>query len=354
MKTTAILAVFLISLPAAAGGFEAQLSRGLDVIRAQRRELVVQASHRDGWLERVNGALAHLVEETRPSVVRVVVKGPDGRVVSSGSGFFAAGLVLTNDHVVASARPGSVFIRSAGGGEGAAAVVASNARKDVAFLEPASGARPGLALGDAARLHQGHLVLALGHPRGLPFAVSMGVVSSLGPVLEGMYLRFVQTDAAVNPGNSGGPLMAVDGTVVGTNTVILSDSGGFEGLAFAVPAETLKALLARYRRLGHIRSGWLGVQLSTDAAQGARIAEIVPGSPAAGRLEKGDRLVTLDGRPLPVEPKAAASEVLVSISDRAPGDALAIEVERGGWRVQVMVVLAEFPVDEDVPPEDPS
>lgn len=336
-----------MATPVAAGGFEAQVSRVLAEARGRPR--IVKVAHRDGLLDRLNDALAHLVEETRPAVVKVVLRGKDGGKSVVGTGFFVEGLILTNHHVVGPSAE-AVTVRFHDGDQTSARVVARNARKDVAFLRSVR-TPAGLTLGSTARLRQGHLLLALGHPLGLPLSASLGVVSSVGPVIEGFYVRFVQTDAAVNPGNSGGPLLAADGTVVGMNTAILTESGGHEGLSFAVPAETLRRLLEQYRRLGHIRPGFLGIQLSTEAAKGARIAAVTAGSPAAGRLEPGDRILGVAGRLLPEEPGEAVGEALVEVSDRAPGDALELDVERRGRRFKVRVVLGELPAGLEGPPE---
>lgn len=202
-------------------------------------------NHKDGFLQRLDRALAHLVAEAKPAVLLIDAGA------GSGSGFVvdAAGTVLTNAHVVADLRPGTKPIaRFADGTSEVLSVVRVGDPEGADFavlrLPPRKAPRPFLRFAPEGRLREGHLVMALGHPRGLPFSASQGVVSGLGKRGE-VGARFHQTDAALNPGNSGGPLVDSEGLVVGVNSRIASSSGGSEGVGFALSAADARAFLAQ-------------------------------------------------------------------------------------------------------------
>lgn len=216
-------------------------------------ELVRRVSHEGGVLQQVDAAMAHMVKVTKPSVV-MLYWDDGGRGYGSGTGFLvsADGLIATNAHVADGVGiGGEMTVRFADASEAKARVVRQGDADsvDLALLQIDSKRRdwPHLKLAKAGSIEEGHMVAAMGYPRGMPFTVNRGVVSGLehrGTVK----VRFLQTDAALNPGNSGGPLVAADGKVVGVNTMIVSVSGGSEGLGMAVRSEDLAAFIAEHKR----------------------------------------------------------------------------------------------------------
>jgi S1-C subfamily serine protease len=248
-------------------------------------------------------------------VVRIdVFHGPNARRVGSGSGVLVApdGLVLTNSHVVASAA--RVELMTTEGRHLMARVVGNDPDTDLALLrvdDPVT--LPAAKLGDSKQLRRGQLVVAIGNPLGFESTVTAGVVSALGRSLRSQTGRLIddviQTDAALNPGNSGGPLVSSHSEVIGVNTAVIQ---GAQGICFAVAANTAKFVLGELVRHGRVRRAYIGIsaqqtsiprrlQLAAELPQAsaATIIASEPGSPAnrAGLLT-GDMIVTLDGEPV--------------------------------------------------------
>lgn len=191
--------------------------------------------------------------------------------VSLGSGFVmeSDGYIITNNHVVDNAQ--KVTVRLTDNREFPAKVIGTDAQSDLALLKIDAGADlPTLPLGDSDKTRVGDDVIAVGNPFGLGGTVTRGIVSALGrDINAGPYVDFIQTDAAINRGNSGGPLLNLEGEVIGVNSAIFSPNGGSVGVGFAIPADTVETVVAQLRDHGAVERGWLGVS----------IQEVTPTSP---------------------------------------------------------------------------
>src|SRR5580658_8194481 len=186
--------------------------------------------------------------------------GASGSALGSGFVISADGLIVTNRHVVAGAR--SVRVKLPDGREVPAQVIGVDATTDIALLRVSAGRLPALRLGSSDKMSIGDPVVAIGNPFGLGQSVTAGILSARARMLEeDPYIDFLQTDAAINLGNSGGPLLATDGAVVGVTTAILSPSGGSVGLGFAIPAETVASVVAELKAHGRVNRGYLGVEV---------------------------------------------------------------------------------------------
>jgi serine protease Do len=234
------------------------------------------------------------------------------RVSSLGSGFIIdpAGIVVTNNHVIADADEISIILND--GTRLKAEVTGTDKKTDLALLKvtpPAGKSLKAVKFGDSDRLRLGEWVIAIGNPFSLGGSVSAGIVSARNrDIQSGPYDNYIQTDAAINRGNSGGPLFNLHGEVIGVNTAIISPSGGSIGIGFAVPSKTALAVIDQLRQFGETRRGWLGVRiqqvtddiaesLSIKPARGALVAGIADDGPAkpAG-IEPGDVIVKFDGK----------------------------------------------------------
>ncbi|MEM9044467.1 MAG: DegQ family serine endoprotease [Pseudomonadota bacterium] len=231
-------------------------------------------------------------------------------VQSLGSGFVisADGFVVTNNHVIADAD--EIQVNFPNGESLTATLIGTDPQTDIALLkvEPA-GPLPFVKFGDSSISRVGDWVLAIGNPFGLGGSVSAGIISARNRDIQaGPYDDFIQTDAAINRGNSGGPLFNMDGDVIGVNTAIISPSGGSIGIGFSVPSNLAKSVVSQLREFGETRRGWLGVRIQVvdeemaeavglDKAAGALVADVTPGGPAqAGGIEAGDVILKFDGR----------------------------------------------------------
>ncbi|HXU67225.1 MAG TPA: trypsin-like peptidase domain-containing protein [Casimicrobiaceae bacterium] len=264
--------------------------------------------HAGDALEAYSRAVAAVAERVGPAVVRVEARGGKRRDgIGSGVIIAADGLVLTNSHVVSGAR--RVRLTLAEGGSTEAQVLGDDPDSDLALLraELPMGAAAA-ALGDSSMLKRGHLVVAIGNPLGFESSVTAGVVSALGRSLRSLGGRLIddviQTDAALNPGNSGGPLVATTGDVIGINTATI---GGAQGLCFAVSSNTASFVVSEFIVHGRVRRAHIGVAVTTFlvprrialaasvGAKAVRIIELEPDGPAAcGGLRVGDTIVALD------------------------------------------------------------
>jgi serine protease Do len=235
------------------------------------------------------------------------------RVQSLGSGFVIdpEGLVVTNNHVIEGADEISVTFPD--GLTLDAEVVGFDGQTDLAVLkiqhdEPL----PFVTFGDSDAARVGDWVLAIGNPFGFSGSVSAGIISARNRDIQaGRYDDFIQTDAAINRGNSGGPLFNMSGDVIGVNTAIISPTGGSIGIGFAVPSNLVEKIVAQLREFGETRRGWLGVRIQTvneeladalglDRPEGALVAEVTPGGPAeAAGIQAGDVIIEFDGKPVP-------------------------------------------------------
>ncbi|SKA13318.1 DegQ family serine endoprotease [Consotaella salsifontis] len=232
------------------------------------------------------------------------------KVQSLGSGFIIDpdGYIVTSNHVVADAD--EIAVNLTDGSQLDAKVVGTDEKTDLALLK-VEPKKPLTALhfGDSERLRIGDWVMAIGNPFGLGGSVSVGIVSARGRNINaGPYDNFIQTDAAINRGNSGGPLFNMNGDVIGVNTAIISPSGGSIGIGFAIPSSLVANVIGQLREFGETRRGWLGIRLQEvtpeiaeglglDQAKGALVMGVVPGGPSDnGKFEVGDIIVSFDGK----------------------------------------------------------
>ncbi len=276
------------------------------------------------------------------------------RVVAQGSGFIIApdGKVVTNFHVVKGAT--SVTVVTEDGSEYDAKVIGSDEKTDVALLKIQGDKKDfptvPFATGD---VRPGDWVLAVGNPFGLGGSVTAGIVSARGREIgAGPYDDFLQIDAPINRGNSGGPTFDLQGNVVGMNTAIFSPSGGSVGIGFAIPSATVQKVIAQLEKGGEVVRGWLGVaiqpinrdvadSLGLKDARGALVSQIQPGTPAAkAGLEAGDAILTLDGRPL-----KNSRDLARVVAGYEPGAKVKLGIVRKGKEQTVEVELGRMPKD---------
>jgi serine protease Do len=318
--------------------------------------------------------LGELSRRVAPSVVQVLASGyttaPNAllaRAGSSGSGVIvdADGWIVTNAHVVESARSVRVDLVQPAKAGGSilrprsrrlpARVVGLDRETDVAVLKIEQAGLPALELGDSEALHQGQVVMAFGSPLGLENSASLGVVSAVARQLKpDDPMIYVQTDASINPGNSGGPLVDVAGRMVGLNTMILSQSGGNEGIGLAAPSNIVRSVYEQIRRSGRVRRGAIGVRAQTITPplaaglglvfdRGVVLSDVLPSGPAAAAgLRPGDVVIALDAKPM-----ENARQLDVNLYRRAPGDTVMISAKRGGETLVVPVVVVERAEDPD-------
>ncbi|MBB6599735.1 DegQ family serine endoprotease [Luteimonas sp. MC1825] len=283
---------------------------------------------------------------------------PGGRRgMSMGTGFLisADGYVLTNHHVVAGAD--ELKVKLSDRREFTAELVGGDEQSDVALLKIKAGASlPYLRAGNSAALKPGQWAVAIGSPFGLDQSVTAGIISAVGrsnPYANQRYVPFIQTDVAINRGNSGGPLLNTAGEVVGINSQIFSNSGGYMGVSFAIPIDVAMNVAEQLKTTGQVKRGQIGVQvqqITTDAASGlglpdtlgALVADVVPGGPAekAG-LERGDVIREIDGTRV-----IQSSDLPPIVGAKAPGSRATLKVWRDGRSRDVTVTLGEL--DEGV------
>ncbi len=332
-------------------------------------------SARPGEMLRLDGELQTLVERVRPAVVQVQVSGygaPVGanqaallpRQTSAGSGVLvdAAGYVLTNAHVIHGARRIQVLLHDTAttrsvlksrGRPVPARVVGVDRETDLAVLKVDESGLPFLAFGDSEAVRQGQVVLAFGSPLGLEDSVSLGIVSATARQLEPESpMVYIQTDASINQGNSGGPLVDLGGRVVGINTLKVSGRGGTEGLGFAAPSHIVQSVFEQLRASGRVRRGEIGARTQTitpllarglalKRERGVVVADVRSGSAAqrAG-LGIGDVVLSLDGKPL-----ENARQLEVNLYRRTPGTSVSLVVLRGQTLLPLVVTVQERPGD---------
>lgn len=314
----------------------------------------------DYLLDAYSRAVVHAVETVAPSVVSIEVRGAgEARArrrggeggAGTGSGFlFAAdGLILTNSHVVENAA--RVRVTLADGRECDADIVGQDPHTDIAVVRISAPELTAAPLGDSRGLRPGQLVVAIGNPYGFQHSVTAGVVSALGRSLRARTGRLIehviQTDAALNPGNSGGPLVASDGSVVGVNTAIIA---GGQGLCFAVPISTVTAVLPSLLRDGRVRRGYLGLAGQSvpllrrvtrfhrlAQAGGVLVTSLEPNAPAAAAgVREGDLIVAFDDRPV-----ETLDDLHRLLTEAVIGTAVGLTLLRDATRITVTLTVAE-------------
>ncbi|MHA7061936.1 DegQ family serine endoprotease [Azospirillum argentinense] len=280
---------------------------------------------------------------------------PRGKVGSLGSGFIidATGYVVTNNHVIDGADEIKVTLQD--GTELPATLVGRDAKTDIALLKVKSDkALPALDWGDSDAARVGDWVMAVGNPFGLGGTVTKGIISARGrDIHSGPYDDYLQLDAAINRGNSGGPTFTLDGRVIGINTAIYSPNGGSVGIGFAIPSNIAKQVVAQLKENGHVERGWLGVkiqEISPEIAEsvglsqtkGALVAEVTPDSPAAkAGVRQGDVILAYGGKPV-----NTLRDLTRRVADTKAGDTVDMTVVRKGKETTLTAHIAPLPAEQ--------
>jgi serine protease Do len=326
-------------------------------------------------LSEFSAAMEDLAGSSSPAVVQILVTtfAPVGKDDMQRAGFVSEqeitgsgvivdpdGYIITNAHVVQNARHIDVrLFRSDEAGEEPhghlipAKLIGLDRQVDIAVVKIEGQHLPTLSFLNSDTLKQGQLVLAVGSPRGLQNSLTHGIVSATSRQLNPESpMVYVQTDAPINPGNSGGPLLDIEGRVAGINTIILSESGGNEGLGFAIPANLARDVYQKLRKDGRVKRGSIGVipetitptmaaALGLERDWGVILSDVEPLSPAeAAGIASGDVVVSIDGKTL-----RDARDLALAVFQRSPGDEMHLEIERGGERISKVVALLDRPND---------
>ena len=270
-----------------------------------------------------------------------------------GSGFIISpeGYVVTNNHVISGADQITVIFNN-GIDEVPAELVGTDPKTDIAVLkiDPNKVDIENVTWGDSSNSRVGDIVLAIGNPLGLGGTVTSGIISSINrDIGSGPYVDFIQTDAPINRGNSGGPLFNLDGEVIGINSMIISQTGGSVGLGFSIPANTAKLIVEQIISFGQAKRGWLGVQiqdltpefsesLGYDSTEGAFVASVSPESPAAkSNIQAGDIIIKFDGK------KISSFKDLPKVVAETPiGNEVKVSVWRNGGLIEITVKIDEL------------
>ncbi len=279
---------------------------------------------------------------------------------SLGSGFIISddGYILTNAHVVQDAK--EILVRLVDRREFRAEVVGTDTRTDVAVIRIQASGLPVVVLGDPDRLKVGEWVVAIGSPFGFDHTVTAGIVSAKGRSLpDENFVPFIQTDVAINPGNSGGPLFNLRGEVVGINSQIYSQTGGFMGLSFAIPIDVAMDVQRQLRDSGRVQRGRIGVGIQEvtralaesfglERPEGALVSSVDPEGPAArAGVTVGDVILTFDGKAV-----ASSRELPRIVAKSRPGIDAVMTVFRDGQSMELRVVVGEWRDDETPDAED--
>lgn len=360
----------------ARGGIALGLLLVAGAVRAEPSTAGARTGSGAGILHEMNRAMVRLAERVSPAVVQIQVTGfrPAGasgkvesalvarqHVIGSGVVVDPDGYIVTNDHVVRGAQRIQVLLPASHGGASGrddavrlfeAKVIGTERDIDLALLKIEARHLASLSLDAATTVRQGELVFAVGSPEGLARTVTMGIVGSAARQVE--MANFIQTDAPINPGNSGGPLVNVDGALVGINTFIVSESGGNEGLGFAIPAPMVRLVYQSLRQSGRVHLVEAGVAAQTITPTlaaalglardwGVIVADVALGGEArAAGVETGDVIVSFDGHPIDSLAALTSARYLHRM-----GEPVQLVLLRGKQRLSVKVEPREkaYPVD---------
>ncbi len=328
---------------------------------------------------------ATLVEQQRPTVVKIEARRtvqsaqrsksnqnapsprgrqptPPGQGLGSGVVISEDGYIVTNHHVIDGAD--SIVVSFYNREEHTATLIGSDPRTDLALLKVDTAPLKAAVLSDASELKVGQWVIAIGAPFGFDFTATQGIISALSrslPSNDSNYVPFIQTDVAVNPGNSGGPLFNTAGEVVGINSQIYTRSGGFMGLSFAIPSNVVKNVTDQLRETGRVSRGWLGVTIqevdqalaesfSMTTPRGALVAEVVTGGPAekAG-LQAGDIILRFNGQDI-----RRSAELPAVVGTVIPGNTVDALILRAGVEQTLKVAVGELASDTVAAAQTPS
>lgn len=278
----------------------------------------------------------------------------DYNTQSLGSGFIIDpdGYIITNNHVIKDSD--EIVVRLSDRRELKAKLIGTDPRSDVALLKIEAKNLPVVKIGNSDKLMPGQWVLAIGSPFGFDHSVSVGVVSAIGRSLPSEnYVPFIQTDVAINPGNSGGPLFDLDGEVIGINSQIYSRTGGFMGLAFAIPINVATNVITQLKDKGRVSRGWLGIliqDVNRELAEsfgmkepmGAVVLKVLDDSPAqkAG-FKIGDVVIDFNGKSI-----NRSSDLPIAVGSTPVGDTAKVKVIREGKSIELKVKIAELPAED--------
>lgn len=334
-------------------------------------------SAQTGALAQLSNSIRNLTERVSPAVVEIAVNGygavDDGRVAnqisrreSSGSGVIVdpSGYIVTNAHVVQGAVDVKVLPPPKGGNEpGArlrpapvtARVIGIDRESDLALIKIDAAGLPTLRFGDSDGLRKGDIVLAIGSPLGLQNSVSMGVVSAPArAVSDDNPILYIQTDASINPGNSGGALVDHNGALVGINSFIMTQSGGNEGIGFAIPSDVVRNVYRQLRTKGRVSRGTVKAYvqditpamakgLALPVQRGVIVADVDPDGPAAkGGLKRRDIILSMNGREMD-----SARQFAADINRRPPDAKIGLLVQRGESRIALEVTVQQESAEWD-------
>ena len=341
----AVLAIGAGGGAVAAGAFESgtkTVVRQVTVAAAEPASASSALSVNETYRRTYKGVVQVTVTSAQSSPVPL---GGSQTQTAEGSGFVydTNGDIVTNQHVVDGAS--SVSVTFWNGAKYKARVVGSDASTDIAVVKvdaPSSLLVP-LALGDSGSLAVGDGVVAIGSPFGLAETVTSGIVSALHRQMtspNGFAIEnSIQTDAAINHGNSGGPLLDQQGKVIGVNSQIESDSGGNDGVGFAVPSNTVRSVVTQLLATGKAEHAYLGVAAQTSPSGGAEVGRVRSGTPAAqAGLRSGDVITAVDGQRI-----SSINDLQSTIDAKKPGDTVTITYTRGGKKHTVRVTLGTRP-----------
>ena len=281
------------------------------------------------------------------------------RGTALGSGFIisADGYVVTNNHVIENAD--QIEIEFFDGRLMEATVVGTDPKTDIALLKvKAKDKLKFVKFGDSNNAKVGDWVLAIGNPLGQGFSVSAGIISARGRALSGSYDDFIQTDAAINRGNSGGPLFNMDGEVIGVNTAILSPNGGSIGIGFSMSSAVVEKVIDQLTTFGETRRGWLGVRiqdvtedvaeaLGIEKTDGALVTDVPDGPAKTGGIKSGDVIIEFDGKTI-----KDTRELVRIVGDSPVGKQVSVKVLRDGKKVSLSVKLGRL--EDNIASSQPS
>ena len=337
------------------------------------------------------GSFADLIERVRPAVVSISVRQrpdavqqpsleglppgfeeffrgrpgqPGPAPTSLGSGFFVSqdGTIVTNHHVIEGAE--EITIRTSDGRDLPADIVGSDEATDIAVLRIRGGGRfPFVTFDDASHVRVGDWVVAVGNPFGLDGTATAGIVSAMGRTDAGSsaYVDYLQIDAPINRGNSGGPTFDLAGNVIGVNSAIFSPTGGNVGIGFAIPANTANGIVQQILRNGRVTRGWIGVSiqpldadiassLGLEEARGALVASVTPDGPAArAGLQQGDVTLTFNGQQI-----QNSRDLTQRVGATAIGQNSRVEILRNGRRQTLTLRLGERPSEQQLASTNPA
>jgi serine protease Do len=286
------------------------------------------------------------------------MRSPEREVIGLGSGFIIdpSGYVVTNNHVAG--NPGKITVILQDSSRHTAKLIGRDEKTDLALLKIDVPTKlPYVSWGDSEKAKVGDWVVAVGNPFGLGGTVTAGIISALGrDINEGPYDDFIQIDAPINRGNSGGPTFDLSARVIGINTAIYSPSGGSVGIGFAVPSSTAKNVVAQLREHGHVTRGWLGVAvqsitptiakslgLDPDQPKGALVASVTPNSPAAkAGIKQGDVILSANGHPI-----KTVHELPRLVAATPIGQKLDLTIRRNGKDMTVAATIAEMKENQE-------